>query len=555
MIDEKTPRRAYPLPYPENIASKDVERIATAISMIDTDVGESLAVVDAVEETVDLLKRQALRIPADKIGIINPTVTDLIPFNYLAVNESGTGFTTRAGSVGSGGSSGEILIKKSSRNFDTMWADPRSILKRAQRLKEAIEDCKCDSNTSIILRDEPETDNGEQLPRIGLTLKQITEDTEGTAFVLHIFQDEAEESPDVSEYATREKHGIVKIGHGFEVTNGVISVPDIPMASESVAGLVKIGENVEQVEGKISVEGAAPATHTSMGVVKLGEDFYLDEDKTLKLMRPDGFDEIIYQKARIQPAVDNVIAVKSTCAHYRIALSKDCTIVLDFSQIVQTADLSFDLEIISDGEYDINFEIKGAVANLVNPISFVKKGTTVVEFSKKIGFTALECLLKSETDYFSYLVPILTANEYTSVDGNLITSSSVEHNTYKRYNAFDRSLHTWFEMPETQEGWLQIELPRAKIANAFLIGSMDQNGGWFDGAPRTYSLLASNNESDWDTLFSIADSVAFRREELREHHFGNTIPYKFYRLQMSQSNRTSILIGRLDLLRTLDERI
>jgi hypothetical protein len=38
MIDNRTENKNYPLPHPQNIASQDVGRIATAIEMIDGDV-------------------------------------------------------------------------------------------------------------------------------------------------------------------------------------------------------------------------------------------------------------------------------------------------------------------------------------------------------------------------------------------------------------------------------------------------------------------------------------------------------------------------------------
>ena len=38
MIDNRTQNKNYPLVHPENIASQDVERIAVAIEMIDSDI-------------------------------------------------------------------------------------------------------------------------------------------------------------------------------------------------------------------------------------------------------------------------------------------------------------------------------------------------------------------------------------------------------------------------------------------------------------------------------------------------------------------------------------
>lgn len=552
MIDEKTPSRSYPLPHPENIASQDVGRIANAITMIDADIGAATEGVDAINDKLASLKNQAICIPVELIGKVKPLIEDLKAFSYVAINEEGTGFTTREDSVGTGDAQGEILVKKSDKNFDTTWADPRALFKKLHKLKETTGDCKCGSNASIILCNEIEIDNGDELPRLGFTLKQFDSDATGIAFVSHIFQDEVERNPDDSEYATRDKHGTVKIGHGIEVTNGEISVPDIPMASETVAGLVKIGANVNYQDNTISVEGAAPATHEEMGIVKLGEDFFLAEDKSLKLVRPEGFEEIIYQNAKIDLAVNGVVTILSTRMRYRAVITEDCSITLDFSRIQPKADLAFDLELIADDDYNVQFEVTGISAEIKwdTPLLVAAKGLNVVGFSKKVGFPFIEGDLKQAGNIEpSYLVPILTANEYSTIDGDLVTSSSNEHDTYKRYMCFDRDLHTWFEISNAGQEWLQIALPKAKIANAFQIGSMDQSNGWYDGAPRTYSLLGSNDKENWVTLFSITNSAAFKCAELRRHFFNNATAYKYYRLTMSQSNRTSILISRFDLLR------
>ena len=188
MIDNKTTNKNYPLPHPENIASQDVERIATSISMIDEDIGDCDAVVDDVQTTLETLQQQALRIPADKIGTIDPEIQNPTARKYLVVNDDATGFTTVEGGGGEGGLKGEILVKRSDENFDTTWMDPRAITKQAMTTTEVTDSTILSSNGSAILCDTLEIDNGLHFPRHGLTQRQITANDTGDVNYSYIIE-------------------------------------------------------------------------------------------------------------------------------------------------------------------------------------------------------------------------------------------------------------------------------------------------------------------------------------------------------------------------------
>lgn len=53
MIDEKTINKNYPLPYPSNIASQDVARIANAIAMVDADIAGCEDSIKEIEDTAE----------------------------------------------------------------------------------------------------------------------------------------------------------------------------------------------------------------------------------------------------------------------------------------------------------------------------------------------------------------------------------------------------------------------------------------------------------------------------------------------------------------------
>ena len=103
MVDQVTENKNYPLPHPSNIASQDVTRIANAITMIDSDISAINASVNNMDTNVQLINERSLRIPEDKVGIINTELQNLEARKYITVNSAGTGFTTVEGGGGEGG--------------------------------------------------------------------------------------------------------------------------------------------------------------------------------------------------------------------------------------------------------------------------------------------------------------------------------------------------------------------------------------------------------------------------------------------------------------------
>jgi hypothetical protein len=106
------------------------------------------------------------------VGTVNTELSDLEPRRYIVVNDDATGFSTVEGGGGEGGLTGEVLAKKSNANFDTMWVDPRAVMKKAAVVNEVDADCQLKNNNVVILADEIEIDNSDQLPRVGLTQRQ-----------------------------------------------------------------------------------------------------------------------------------------------------------------------------------------------------------------------------------------------------------------------------------------------------------------------------------------------------------------------------------------------
>ncbi len=391
MVNETTNNKNYPLPHPSNIASQDVTRIATALTMIDADISECSSSINSINNTVQNLDAKSLRIPSELVGQIDTELKNLQPRRYVVVNEDASGFSTVEGGGGEGGKKGELLVKKSDKNFDTMWIDPRAVLKRSPTVKKVVSDAQLQNNGTMILADVHETDLRDDVPRHGLTQRQISSDATADSSYTYILCDEIDDTAeDESDIATREKLGRVKIGSGINVNNGEISVPVIGVASENDFGLVKIGSGLNVNNGIISAKTYPHADHENFGIIKPSADLNFDSRGALQLANRS--EDIIYQAATKNIVDNSVIKIVPTCAYYRAFINTDTLFSFDWDNFTPKADISFDLEIVSDGTYVVNF---GSNIIWKLPCAGVNAGTTIIHFDKLIGEPQFRGSLKS----------------------------------------------------------------------------------------------------------------------------------------------------------------
>ncbi len=147
---------------------------------------------------------------------------------------------------------------------------------------------------------------------------------------------------------------------------------------------------------------------------------------------------------------------------------------------------------------------------------------------------------------YGNIVPTMTSDTTTGIDGIYRLSSSTEHSSHKRIYLFDKRFDTRFELSGETSGWIQVELPVAKFINVFSIGA--RSDGWCVAAPRDYALLGSNDGITWTQLFSISNSNTFSASELRTHELTHNASYKFYRLNISNPNESVLTFARWDLI-------
>ncbi|MBQ3565010.1 MAG: discoidin domain-containing protein, partial [Alphaproteobacteria bacterium] len=365
----------------------------TALTMIDADISECSSSINSINNTVQNLDAKSLRIPTELVGQVNTELTNIQPRRYVVMNEDASGFSTVEGGGGEGGKKGELLVKKSDKNFDTMWIDPRAILKKSPTVKETISDVQLPNNGTMILNDSVESESIDDVPRHGLTQRQINSDTSADSSYTYILCDTIDDTAeDESDIATREKFGRVKIGSGINVNNGEISVPVIGVASENNFGLVKIGSGLNVNDGVVSAQTYTHADHENFGIIKPSEDFNFDSRGALQLANRS--EDIIYQRAAKNIVEDGVIKIVPTCAYYRAFIDSDTQFSFDWGDFVPRSDIAFDLEIVSDGTYVVNF---GSNVIWELPCAGVNAGTTIIHFEKQFGISSVRGSLVSSS--------------------------------------------------------------------------------------------------------------------------------------------------------------
>jgi hypothetical protein len=450
------------------------------------------------------LDAKSLRIPSSLVGTVNTELSNLEPRRYIVVNDDATGFSTVEGGGGEGGLMGEVLAKRSNFNFDTMWVDPRAISKKAAVVNEVDDDCVLKNNNVVILADDVEIDNSDQLPRVGLTQRQILDDIISDSQYAYILCDAIDETaPDESDIATREKFGRVMIGSGIEDDNGKISVPAPVKASKTNFGIVKIGPGLDVEDGVVSAPNYQQADYENFGTVKLSSDFKTGNSGELLLANKKDVEEIVYQFSNIDVVLNNCIIPKSNFAKYRLFITEDSLITFDWSQITIEKDLAFDLEIISDAIYVISFD-----ANIVwtFPCAGVSVGKTVIHFERKFGSTTLYGKLE-KTDSVAFID--LTTIDNEDVQVNFICGSNgFSANPCEAFTKRDGSWSWSFVnfTSGTDEGIWYVDFMGSTLINSLQISVANSTFAYF-------YVEGSVDKQNWTKLYS-AENIIFEEGHL-----------------------------------------
>lgn len=523
MIDESTQNKNYPLPHPSNIASQDVTRIATALTMIDANISECSSSINSINNTVQNLDAKSLRIPSELVGQLNTELTNIQPRRYVVVNEDASGFSTVEGGGGEGGKKGELLVKKSDKNFDTMWIDPRAVLKKAPTVKKTISDVQLSNNVTMILDDSVENENVDDVPRPGLTQRQVNSDVTADSSYTYILCDTIDDTAeDESDIATHEKFGRVKIGSGINVNNGEISVPVIGIATANDFGLVKIGSGLNVNDGVVSAQTYPHADHENFGIIKPSADFNFDSNGALQLANRS--EDIIYQKATKNIVEDGVIKIVPTCAYYRAFINTDTLFSFDWDNFTPKADISFDLEIVSDGTYVVNF---GSNVIWKLPCAGVNAGATIIHFEKQFGIPSLRGSLVSSA---YRQIKDLMYDDTDDIQADLIcgTNGCVDNLSY----IFTVRSSTWHDGGYTGNAAAEIILYVDFMRSTFVDNVWLWPGFYSNTTAQFFVIEGSVDRKNWTILYEAESGAKVLDVELKLTKTGH---FRHYRLRFSKN--------------------
>lgn len=125
----------------------------------------------------------------------------------------------------------------------------------------------------------------------------------------------------------------------------------------------------------------------------------------------------------------------------------------------------------------------------------------------------------------------------------LVVSASDQQSgfeAYKAFNTLNASSDTWMTNSNIQNGWIQLDLGSPMVFNYLKVTS--RNGTGYDThAPKDFEILASNDNSTFINLGSINNQTAWKNYEQRTFAFGNSIAYRYYRINVLANNGGVIL--------------
>lgn len=371
----------YKLPNKHNDVVEDIEQLAVTLQQIDDDICSVEEASQNVSVLVDRLSGSVIHSEIEDGEIYN-----IAPNRFLTVNNDGDGFTCVEGGGASGGVMGQCNLKKSDASFDVAYGEIFDIAKDGTVLKANNENGQC--GQCHIFSDDDEINNDESLPKNNVINQQINGNFESLSNESVIINNDIELSSDIVDLATKANYGLVKAGDGVTVADGVISAKEIKNACKSRFGIVKAGNGIEITDGTISAKEILRAGSSNFGVVKLGSEFQTNAAGAMELA--DMADaEIIYKLSQSKAVFNGNIDLEEKTLIYRALVTGDIVFSFNFN-FEPKSDISFILEIVSDGTHLIHF------SDNMTPISqnlTVNRGTTRMSVTKKLGVPFFEAVV------------------------------------------------------------------------------------------------------------------------------------------------------------------
>ena len=302
--------RNYQLPNKYHDVVEDITTMRETFAQIDSDIAELEVKTKNVSTTVKTSASQMLQ-----ANVASPEIKNISADRFVIID--GSDVDCIDGSGNSGGLQGQCTVKKSNENFDQGWSDILEISANCQTVK--VNATEASGSDTVILC---ESDNRSEELKPEFVYLQSVSDVEAQNNESVVFVDAIEEAKEVEQLATKFNNGIVKIGDGISVDNGIISAESFSNATKESHGIVQIGSGFSvDNTGTITAQGITHASAEKYGVVKLGSEFTINSEGALTLTT-DTTEASIYSLGTPKLVENGHINLEEDKAWYRAFVSK-----------------------------------------------------------------------------------------------------------------------------------------------------------------------------------------------------------------------------------------
>ena len=372
--------RNYQLPNRHHDVVEDITTMRETFAQIDRDITEIKINEENVATIIDIASATMLQ-----ANITNPEIQNIALGRFIAIDSDG--ITCIDGSGNNGGSPEQCTVKKSNANFDQGWSDILETSVNCQTVK--LNATEATGSDTIILCDA--FDSSESLKPEFIYLQSIG-DVEANNNESVVFVDAIEEAKEIEQLATKFNNGIVKIGDGVSITDGIISAESFSNATKESHGIVKIGSGFSvDNAGTIAAQGITHASAEKYGVVKLGSEFAIDSEGAL-ILTTETTEAAIYGLGTPATVENGNIYLTENTAWYRAFVSNDLQFSINIG-FVPEHDFAFLLEIVSTGSFVINFDAN--IKPVLNTMP-INRGTTKIYFTKRLGIPYFEAVVSRQ---------------------------------------------------------------------------------------------------------------------------------------------------------------
>ena len=372
--------RNYQLPNKYHDVVEDITTMRETFAQIDSDIAELEAKTKNVSTTVKTSASQMLQ-----ATIANPEIKNISADRFVIIDGSDVGCID--GSGNSGGLQGQCTVKKSNENFDQGWSDILETSANCQTVK--VNATEASGSDTVILC---ESDNSSEELKPEFVYLQSVSDVEAQNNESVVFVDAIEEAKEVEQLATKFNNGIVKIGDGISVDNGIISAESFSNATKESHGIVQIGSGFSvDNTGTITAQGITHASAEKYGVVKLGSEFTTNSEGALTLTT-ETTESTIYGLGTPKLVENGNIYLTEDKAWYRAFVSTDLQFSINIG-FAPEKDFTFLLEIVSTGSFVVNFDAN--IRPVLNTMP-INRGTTKIYFTKCLGIPHFEAVVRQQ---------------------------------------------------------------------------------------------------------------------------------------------------------------